>query len=202
MRSFLIIISAFLSVTLSYAAELDARGAVGAMQKKIESYGSYTASIRIRAKGAAASVSANYSVSGELYYMEMSRYEIFGEGRTRYEVNNKNREIIVVKSDGEDNTLLSNPAQSLKSLWHDFDAQLISTTAKEWRILLTPKSSLSGAISSVTLDIDRTTSLPVRLVYEAEDDRVIIRFDGIKDLSKPIPRFDESRFEGYEIIDF
>ncbi|MFI3277739.1 MAG: hypothetical protein SNH13_03860 [Rikenellaceae bacterium] len=203
MKSLLVIVFVFISTLLSHAAESEAQEAVAAMQKSIESMGSYSATVRVRPKGAAASVSLQYSVSGDSYYMSMPRYEIYGEGSTRYEVNNKSKEIIIAKSKGLSDDMLSNPAQSLKLLWSNFNAEMISKSDKEWSVRLTPKSTIEGlVIDRALLDISRVTKLPVKLIYEAGDDRAIIRFDAIKPLSSPIPRFDRSKFEEYDIFDF
>ncbi len=140
-----------------------------------------------------------YAVAGDIYHIKVADMEVFGDGATRYEVDGEKREIIVDVADTTSHNLLNNPTRAFMFLGSDYDAELLSDGGAQAEVRLKPKSAALS--ESITVTILSADNLPSRIVYDAEGDSVIIAIKSFKRGGEPA-RFDMSRYEGYEIIDF
>lgn len=142
-----------------------------------------------------------YAVEREGYYLEVGDAEVYCDGSVRYEVDRKRREVTIVGVDTTSRNLLNNPARAFDFLGDAYAPQLASERDGRAVVRLSPTVGDASA-GAITVTVDTATMRPVSLDYDYDGEGVHVAVGRVATLSKPIPRFDPSRFIGYEFIDF
>lgn len=188
---------ALLLCPFSLRGQSDTSEPLGRMRRAMEAFGGYTATFTI-ALGEE-QLLGSFSVEGERYHIELADVEVYGEAQERYEVNKSRREVTILKTDTESMDILSNPAHALELLGEGPQAVKFKETATELTLTLAVDRSLRRA---ARLTLDKQSHLPRRIVYLTDGLELTIDIHSLAKLPAPLPPFDKSHYEGYELIDF
>lgn len=176
------------------------------ISKTLSGYGNYEVRFTAKTKGFAAS--GTYRASGNKYRIKVQEQEHFSDGINRYEIYDKDKEIVIDEVDTSSHNILNNPTRAFEFA----DDEFVSTYAgqQQWgriaveTVRLVPRTGRYGEMS-VTLYVDATSGLPAGLEYDSRGDKLTITIDKITPLDN-IPSstfmFDPSAYADYEIIDF
>ena len=121
----------------------------------------------------------SYAVRGGSYYLRLGDdAEVYSDGRLRYEVDNRRREVTVTEVNRASRNILDNPVRAFDFLGSEYDFSL---------------EGESGGRATVRL---------VPLAYDYDGERVGIRVTGIEPQAGHFRTFDRQAYGGYEFIDF
>lgn len=169
------------------------------LEKQIARMGGYRLDFVVEADGA--HIPGYYRVEGDCYYLALSGAEVFGDGKSRHEVDPEKREVVIDVTDPASHNILNNPTRIFHLLAQDFTHEVIMDKGDAVRLALHPKSASAG-FSRVELELDRTTASPRALLYDADGEQILIRVTSLKRDASPLPIFDAKRYPDYEVIDF
>ncbi len=158
----------------------------------------YESDIVVEIKGN--TIEGHYRVSGNNYHIDMNSVEFWGRGDRRYEVSHKIEEIVIEKVTDGDNMLLNNPSKAFDFVGEGFDAVLEDN---EDVVVLTPKhvGQTKMDVDKIIIHIDPQSSLPTKILYEADNDRASILFKGIRKSKSPLGDINLSKYKKYDIVD-
>lgn len=201
----LILIAA--SVSVSYADEQSGQ-LLKQLGDKISSLGNYHVKFTVTAEGNLSE--GEYVVSGDKYYMVVEDIEIICDGKTRYEINHMDEEVVVDNVNLKDINILSNPTRAFdfadESFTHVYEGEMTERCQACNFISLEPKDK-NTSVSNITLAIDKASGLPFMLKYKVDglngEVEVFVN-EFTSDRKTPASRFvfDKKNYKGYEIIDF
>ncbi len=143
-----------------------------------------------------------YAVEGESYYLTLGDAEVFCDGKVRYEVDKRRREVTVNPVDPTSRNLLNNPVHAFDFIGDEYSSFLISERNGEASIRLTPTVKNASAGSTITVTLSTTTKNPLSVVYDYDGEQVSIAVRSVVMLRTPLHRFVRNDFEGFEFIDF
>lgn len=144
----------------------------------------------------------SYAVSGERYYMTLGDAEVFCDGKTRWEVDNRRREVTLSEVDTKSRNILNNPAHAFDFLGSEYTPSLVSEKDGRAVVTLTPVSKSAAATGTITVTVSTSTMRPLSLAYEYDGGRVGITVGSITPQKTPLKSFDKANYAGYEFIDF
>lgn len=148
------------------------------------------------------SVQGSYAVQGEDYYLEVGDAEVFADGKVRYEVDNRRREVTVNAVDTSSRSILDNPVRAFDFLDSDYTPRLLGERDGHAAVSLTPTAAAGSAAGEVTVTLTVTPVRPVRVAYDYDGERITVSVVAIKPLSGALKRFDRTAYRDYEFIDF
>lgn len=174
---------------------------------RIAAMGDYTAVFEVRAEGNV--ITGTYAVSGSKYYMQTDEYEVICDGKTRWEVNRTDEEVLIDRADPADRNILSNPTRAFEFAPDIFGSSYKGTEDRGGKVAdiveLTPRDPKS-TLRRVTIVVERQTGLPVELRYLSDglSDEVVVR---MVEIGEGVPSnaafsFDSSKYKGYDVVDF
>lgn len=149
-------------------------------------------------------------VSGDRYYLNVYRSEVFFDGKTQQTYNAGDNELILESPDPADNFILASPSRFFRFAESDFRHEYRGSRVVEGKtvdeIVLTPVDPNAG-YTSITLQIDPVGGMPVSVVsvMEGVSAPVGIRIRKITPgvaADASLFTFDKSRHKGVEVIDF
>ncbi|MEG1673131.1 MAG: LolA-like putative outer membrane lipoprotein chaperone [Alistipes sp.] len=142
-----------------------------------------------------------YAVQGNNYYIHIGDAEVYGDAATRYEVNNKTKEVSIDKMDASARNILNNPTRAFDLVGNEFTVELLWERGTTAAVRLTPKSSKSS-MSTMTVTVDTQQMQPKSLLYDFDGNRVEITVQRMS-AAKSAPRvFNRVEYKTYELIDF
>lgn len=144
----------------------------------------------------------SYTVDGDSYCLTLGDAEVFADATTRYEVDNRRREVTIVEVDRESRNLLNNPIRAFDFLDSQYTPTLVSEADGHAVVRLTPTTENSASAGTVEVTISTSTMRPESLDYDYDGERVTVRIVGIGTPQTPLRRFDPKQYDGYEMIDF
>lgn len=146
-------------------------------------------------------VTGRYVVAGDSYYIAVGDVEAFADGEVRREVDNRHREITLVAVETENRNILTDPVHAFDLLDDAYRPTLLAERDGTAQIRLDPVSGGAAPVGVVTVTLDTATRLPRSLVYDYDGERIAVEIVRTTP-GATLPRFDRSRYPGYEIIDF
>ena len=132
----------------------------------------------------------------------------FGDVNARYEIYEDLKEVVMDKADLSQSNVLSNPARAFEFAPDEFESELqepVSGGGTYDVVRLVPVKGGYAAGTVIYLYVDKTSSLPGKIVYNYDGETVNITIDKITPLNKvdkDIFTFDASKYKDYEVIDF
>jgi len=147
------------------------------------------------------SVVGSYVVSGDEYYMELATAEIYCDGEVKYEVNNRDMEIIVDNTDLTSPNVLNNPTRGFDFLDSQFKSTVTGERGGEIAIRLDPKTDETLVFGHIVVTINSKSGLPTSILYDMDGDSVRVVIESITSSSAP-KRFERREYKKYEWIDF
>lgn len=159
-------------------------------------------SVRFEIVADDSAVRGGYSVQGGSYYLQLGDAEVYTDGATRYEVDNRRREVTIVEVDTASRNILDNPVRAFEFLDSTYRPTLLDERDGEADILLSPTGDAGAVAGAVTLTVTTSPVRPRLLAYDFDGERITVAITGISPLQTPLRRFDRASYANYEWIDF
>ncbi len=196
--SILIILIASIKIVI---ASTQGDAILNSVLDKIEEYGAYRVDLKISMGDYA--LLGYYEIDNQDYYLTIDNQELYGDAKTKYEVYNDRKEV-VIDSVGQETTndILSNPANIFSSIRGNYSADILSSNEQFTILYLKPNVASEESIESIKLHIDMHSMQPKELEYIMQGESIIIEIGDISELTSSIKRYNTSQYSGYEIIDF
>ena len=141
-----------------------------------------------------------YGVEGDSYYIQMDNVEVYSDGKLRYEVDNKRKEVSIDMVDLQSRNILDNPTRCFDFAESEYKVELQSDMGEELTLYLQPiAEDMDGEIF---LTIDKKSGCPKKIIYRLYDDEVEVAIDSIAASKSPIKKYNKNHYKGYDIIDF
>lgn len=147
-------------------------------------------------------VAGRYDVAGESYYLVLGDIEVYCDGRTRYEVDNRRREVTLGEVDAASRNVLDNPVHAFDFVGDRYRPELVREDDGEAVVRLTPVADDVSPAGVVTVGIDTRQMRPRSLAYALDGEQVRIDIMAVVPLSSGLEGFSKERYAGYEFIDF
>lgn len=166
----------------------------------IKAMGDYGVSFAVEADGYA--VEGYYSVSGVRYSMTLGDAEVFCDGKVRYEVDHRKREVVIDRVNDSSRNIVDNPTRAFDFLDAQYRAELVSEEGSRAVVRLTPVDGEALPVGSILLEVDTAEMKPRSLTYDFDGEQVVVRVSRIAAEYAALRTFDASACKGYEFIDF
>lgn len=142
-----------------------------------------------------------YTVAGRDFYLQADDTEVYAEAGVRREISRAKREIVVDSIDAAAHDIISNPSAGLAGLTESFDSVTTVGTDGNYRITLTPKQT-GASHETITVVVAKEGELPKAIIYNNPSSGAItVRLLTIAQSATGVPRFDMSRYAGYEVVE-
>lgn len=164
----------------------------------LRSLGSYT--VRFTIESNENSIDGSYTVAGDNYYLQLADAEVYGVLGTRYEVDNRRREVAIDRTNLDSHNILDNPTRAFDFVDSEFTPQQAREEENQVIVTLLPQASQS--ISAITLTLDAPTGAPKLIEYDFDGERIRIAILHVGHTSAPPKSYNAASYDGYEIIDF
>lgn len=143
-----------------------------------------------------------YAVEGENYYIAVGEAEVYCDGKIRYEIDNRRREVTIDDVDTSSRNLLSNPAHAFDFIGTQYAPSLVSDAEDRAVVRLTPTSADASPAGEILVTVDTAAMRPESLRYDYDGEQVGIAVLGVAPLDTPLKAFSKGDYKGYEFIDF
>lgn len=143
-----------------------------------------------------------YAVEGENYYIAVREAEVYCDGKIRYEIDNRRREVTIDDVDTSSRNLLSNPAHAFDFIGTQYAPSLVSDAEGRAVVRLTPTSADASPAGEILVTVDTAAMRPESLRYDYDGEQVGIAVLGVAPLDTPLKAFSKGDYKGYEFIDF
>ena len=143
-----------------------------------------------------------YAVEGENYYLVLGDAEVYCDGKIRYEIDNRRREVTIDDVDTSSRNLLSNPAHAFDFIGTQYAPSLVSDAEGRAVVRLTPTSADASPAGEILVTVDTAAMRPESLRYDYDGEQVGIAVLGVAPLDTPLKAFSKGDYKGYEFIDF
>ena len=143
-----------------------------------------------------------YAVEGENYYIAVGEAEVYCDGKIRYEIDNRRREVTIDDVDTSSRNLLSNPAHAFDYIGTQYAPSLMSDAKGRAVVRLTPTSADASPAGEILVTVDTAAMRPESLRYDYDGEQVGIAVLGVAPLDTPLKAFSKGDYKGYEFIDF
>lgn len=143
-----------------------------------------------------------YAVEGENYYIAVGEAEVYCDGKIRYEIDNRRREVTVTEVDAASRNILNNPVRAFDFLGSEYVPTLVSEAGGRAVVRLTPATGNDSPAGNVTVTVDTATMRPLSLSYDYDGEQVQVSVLGVAPLAGHVRVFDRQAYAGYEFIDF
>lgn len=143
-----------------------------------------------------------YAVEGEKYYIAVGEAEVYCDGKIRYEIDNRRREVTIDDVDTSSRNLLSNPAHAFDFIGTQYAPSLVSDANGRAVVRLAPTSADASPAGEILVTVDTAAMRPESLRYDYDGEQVGIAVLGVAPLDTPLKAFSKGDYKGYEFIDF
>ena len=143
-----------------------------------------------------------YAVEGENYYIAVGEAEVYCDGKIRYEIGNRRREVTIDDVDTSSRNLLSIPAHAFDFIGTQYAPSLVSDAGGRAVVRLTPTSANASPAGEILVTVDTAAMRPESLRYDYDGEQVGIAVLGVAPLDTPLKAFSKGDYKGYEFIDF
>lgn len=147
-------------------------------------------------------VEGHYSVSGNRYSMTLGDAEVFCDGKVRYEVDHRRREVVIDRVNESSRNIVDNPTRAFDFLDAQYRASLVSEVGSCAVVRLTPAEEGALPVGSILLEVDTSAAKPRSLTYDFDGEQIVVRVSRIAAEHAALRTFDASACKGYEFIDF
>lgn len=202
------LILALLPLAFTAKADENSRGILDRMAANMAEYENYRIDFTASSKGMITSVGGMYTVSGDKYHIKIQRQEQFSDGKTRWEINPSDKEVIIDHMDLNNRNILNNPTRAFKFAPDEFASTYLGTETVNGipcHVIQLESLGRMYGIGLVKLHVGISADLPVQVSYDFEGERLNIsidKFTGLPSIDPAMFEFDASKYKGYEVIDF
>ena len=132
----------------------------------------------------------------------INRFYDIADGKIRYEIDNRRREVTIDDVDTSSRNLLSNPAHAFDFIGTQYAPSLVSDAEGRAVVRLTPTSADASPAGEILVTVDTAAMRPESLRYDYDGEQVGIAVLGVAPLDTPLKAFSKGDYKGYEFIDF
>ena len=132
----------------------------------------------------------------------LNRFYDIADGKIRYEIDNRRREVTIDDVDTSSRNLLSNPAHAFDFIGTQYAPSLVSDAEGRAVVRLTPTSADASPAGEILVTVDTAAMRPESLRYDYDGEQVGIAVLGVAPLDTPLKAFSKGDYKGYEFIDF
>jgi len=144
----------------------------------------------------------SYAVEGEMYCLRLGDAEVYADGRNRYEVDHRRKEVTVGPMDAAARNILNNPAHAFDFLDGEYASSLLWERDGEAAVRLTPVAGSQAPAGDIMLVVATQTMRPHSIDYAFDGEHVGVRILTVTPLRGTLGSFDPAAFADYEWIDF
>ncbi|MBQ8544420.1 MAG: hypothetical protein IJ434_04570 [Alistipes sp.] len=166
--------------------------------KYVAAMGSYDAEVDVTSGDYKAS--ARYSVAGDIYHIKIGDAEVFSDGKSRYEIDHKRKEISADVVDLQSRNILDNPTRCFDFVGEEYVATKVAEKGDEVTLRLVAQDEEQEGEILLTLQV--STGKPLNIAYLLYDDRIDVAIRTISPRKSKIPTFSKGDFKGYDMVDF
>jgi hypothetical protein len=197
MRRLLVVIMAICSVAVCSADERS-QSVLRSVAGYVQALGEYEAEFDVAAGDYR--TNGRYGVLGDTYHIEVAQAEVYSDGKARYEVDHDRREVNIDVMDLASRNILDNPTRCFDFVGDDYSAQIYSEAGGNVTLLL--RANDEAIEGDIYLTVDSATGRPRKIAYVLYDDRIEVTIVSLERRKNAVKRYDESKYKGYEIVDF
>ncbi|MFI3328262.1 MAG: hypothetical protein SNH79_01325 [Rikenellaceae bacterium] len=177
------------------------------MSLSIKDLGAYEVHFEMGVSDHEEKIAGRYIVDENRYMLHVADQTIYGDGRLRYTVSAKDREVVIEQLQSNTPMIIANPAQAFLELDKSLNSAIVGGyNDRMVSFTLTPKDK-NLLFRSCFLTMSRFTNMPLFVSYETDEEHVSMRIVDIRSLriaaGSAVPRnLDAIAIpSGYEIID-
>lgn len=193
-----------LSATAAVASAPSADGRAGEILEKLaagfRALGAYGVTFEVVADEY--TTRGSYAVEGENYYIVLGDAEVYCDGKIRYEIDNRRREVTIDDVDAASRNILNNPAHAFDFIGAEYAPSLVSEEGGRAVVRLIPTSKNASPAGEILVTVDAAAMRPESLRYDYDGEQVGIAVLGVAPLGTPLKAFSKENYKGYEFIDF
>lgn len=197
MRRLFIVIVAILSSVTSWADERS-QNVLRSVAGYVQALGEYEAEFDVVAGDYR--TNGRYGVLGDTYHIEVAQAEVYSDGKVRYEVDHDRSEVNIDVMDLASRNILDNPTRCFDFVGDDYASKIYSEEGGNVTLLL--RANDEAIEGDIYLTVDSATGRPRKIAYVLYDDRIEVTIVSLERRKNAVKRYDESKYRGYEIVDF
>ncbi len=201
MRKLSILIAVFMLSVAPIMADKQSEKILDEMSSAIDSFDSYEVSFEIESGGHSVA-NGVYVVDNDIYKLIIADQEIYGDGESRFTIDNAHREVVMERIDSSIPMVIANPAQAFSALNKSFESKIVEIDdGVNISVMLTPRKA-NDLIDNTLIEIDPKTKLPLSARYTSGGEIVIVKIlDFAPSKKKLTPLDDMALPNGYDTID-
>ena len=142
-----------------------------------------------------------YVVAGRDFYLRTDDTEVYAESGIRREITRSKKEITIDTIDASARDIISNPSTGFSALSEDFSSTTVPLPDGGYRITFVPKAE-SSASETITVSVAKDGRTPTSIIYNTASGAIEVRLRVIEPAKNGCPHYDETKYRGYEVIDF
>ena len=208
MNKFVSLLSGFFFLSVASAVPVSADGRtdgraaqiVAALAAEFRAMNSYEVAFEV-AMGEHR-IAGSYSVEGDCYHLSLGDAEVFADGTTRYEVDNRRREVTVVGLDSASRSLLENPVRAFDFLDSGYLPALSWEHDGLAAVSLTPVDGSGTLAGNIGLVVATKSMRPQSVVYDFDGEKIEVHILRIGEPRQAFRAFVRADYADYEWIDF
>lgn len=197
MKRLLFIILISLSV-VSARADERSQSVLRRVAEYVKTLGEYDA--RFSVVAGEYRTTGQYCVAGDAYHIVVDRAEVYSDGKSRYEVDHDRKEVNIDEMDIENRNILDNPTRCFDFVGDDYASMVWTEMGENITLLL--KANDTALEGEIYLTVNRNNGRPNRIVYVLYEDQIEVDITSLERRKGAVPKFDASKYKGYEIVDF
>lgn len=197
MRRLFVVIVAIFSTLNSWADERS-QSVLRSVAEYVQALGEYEAEFDVVAGDY--KTNGRYGVLDDTYHIEVAQAEVYSDGKVRYEVDHDRREVNIDVMDLASRNILDNPTRCFDFVGDNYASTIYSEAGSDVTLLL--RANNETIEGDIYLTVDSATGRPRKIAYVLYDDRIEVTITSLERRRNVVRRYDESKYKGYEIVDF
>lgn len=197
MRRLFVVIVAIFSTLNSWADERS-QSVLRSVAEYVQALGEYEAEFDVVAGDY--KTNGRYGVLDDTYHIEVAQAEVYSDGKVRYEVDHDRREVNIDVMDLASRNILDNPTRCFDFVGDNYASTIYSEAGSDVTLLL--RANDETIEGDIYLTVDSATGRPRKIAYVLYDDRIEVTITSLERRRNVVRRYDESKYKGYEIVDF
>ena len=197
MRRLFVVIVAIFSTLNSWADERS-QSVLRSVAEYVQALGEYEAEFDVVAGDY--ETNGRYGVLDDTYHIEVAQAEVYSDGKVRYEVDHDRREVNIDVMDLASRNILDNPTRCFDFVGDNYASTIYSEAGSDVTLLL--RANDETIEGDIYLTVDGKTGRPRKIAYVLYDDRIEVTITSLERRRNLVRRYDESKYKGYEIVDF
>ena len=186
-----------MAAAVASASDGDATRLLKEVEQRLHLTPSYKIGFKLVGEGV--SGEGTLHVEGDCSYLRFGAEEIYIANGVRHIVGLDKREVVIDSNSAYRNDLFSNPSLGFKALATDSDATLTTLDSRR-AIRLLPKGG--ATLDEAIILVVRDDASIERVVVGGEEAHLNITPTKVEHDAGAVPRYDSSRYAGFEVMDF